>query len=169
MLWRKKKDYLERERVASCKTMKRKESCTGKGIASVVIMECFVECILEKNQKNNTVDSNVVPHRSTNTARACLTSLSGREAVLSCLYGRSWHHRPYRNIQPIATYSLNPFIAHYELLKLLPMRTWSLLHMPLLYAASAVSYFTPSPLLICILPLRQSEVWFEKLIYYSYA
>ena len=46
------------------------------------------ECTVQK-QKNNTVDSNVVPHRSTNTARACLTSLSGREAVLSCLYGRS--------------------------------------------------------------------------------
>ena len=43
---------------------------------------------------------------------------------------------------------------------------WSLLHMPLLYAASAVSYFTTSPLLIFILPLRQSEAWFEKLIYY---
>jgi hypothetical protein len=35
-------------------------------------------------QKNNTRDSNVVPHRSTNLARPCLTSLSRREAVLSC-------------------------------------------------------------------------------------
>lgn len=41
-------------------------------------------------QKNNTRDSNVVPHRSTNRARRCLTSLSRREAVLSSWYGRSW-------------------------------------------------------------------------------
>ena len=40
-------------------------------------------------QKNNTWDSNVVPHRSTNLARRCLTSLSRREAVLSSWYGRS--------------------------------------------------------------------------------
>ena len=47
-----------------------------------------------KKKKNNTRDSNVVPHRSTNLARSCLTSLSRREAVLSWLYGRSWkyHH-----------------------------------------------------------------------------
>ena len=42
-----------------------------------------------KKQKNNTWDSNVVPHRSTNQARRCLTSLSRREAVLSTWYGRS--------------------------------------------------------------------------------
>ena len=42
-----------------------------------------------KGSENNTWDSNVVPHRSTNQARTCLTSLSGREAVLSCWYGRS--------------------------------------------------------------------------------
>ncbi|KAL7434348.1 hypothetical protein ACHAXH_002489 [Discostella pseudostelligera] len=42
-----------------------------------------------KKQKNNTRDSNVVPHRSTNLARQCLTSLSRREAVLSLWYGRS--------------------------------------------------------------------------------
>jgi hypothetical protein len=42
-----------------------------------------------KRQKNNTRDSNVVPHRSTNLARRCLTSLSRREAVLSSWYGRS--------------------------------------------------------------------------------
>ena len=40
-------------------------------------------------QKNNTRDSNVVPHRSTNRARQCLTSQSERDAVLSLLYGRS--------------------------------------------------------------------------------
>ena len=45
----------------------------------------------QKNQKNNNRDSNVVPHRSTNLARQCLTSLSRREAVLSLWYGRSWH------------------------------------------------------------------------------
>ena len=43
-----------------------------------------------KKQKNNTRDSNVVPHRSTNLARQCLTSLSRREAVLSLWYGRSY-------------------------------------------------------------------------------
>ena len=43
----------------------------------------------QKEQKNNTRDSNVVPHRSTNLARQCLTSLSRREAVLSLWYGRS--------------------------------------------------------------------------------
>jgi hypothetical protein len=42
-----------------------------------------------RQKENNTWDSNVVPHRSTNQARTCLTSLSGREAVLSCWYGRS--------------------------------------------------------------------------------
>ncbi len=46
-----------------------------------------------KSQKNNTRDSNVVPHRSTNLARQCLTSLSRREAVLSLWYGRSWWRR----------------------------------------------------------------------------
>ena len=45
---------------------------------------------VRKKQKNNTWDSNVVPHRSTNQARTCLTSLSRREAVLSCWYGRSY-------------------------------------------------------------------------------
>ena len=34
------------------------------------------------SKKNNTKDSNVVPHRSTSLARQCLTSLSRREAVL---------------------------------------------------------------------------------------
>ena len=45
--------------------------------------------IVRNGKKNNTRDSNVVPHRSTNRARTCLTSLSRREAVLSCWYGRS--------------------------------------------------------------------------------
>ena len=47
---------------------------------------------VKKLQKNNTRDSNVVPHRSTNLARQCLTSLSRREAVLSLWYGRSWYY-----------------------------------------------------------------------------
>lgn len=38
-------------------------------------------------KKNNTWDSNVVPHHSTNQARQCLTLLSRWEAVLSLLYG----------------------------------------------------------------------------------
>ena len=43
----------------------------------------------KKEQKNNTRDSNVVPHRSTNLARQCLTSLSRREAAKSeCEYSR---------------------------------------------------------------------------------
>ena len=42
-------------------------------------------------KENNTRDSNVVPHRSTNRARQCLTSLSRREAVLSLWFGRSRH------------------------------------------------------------------------------
>lgn len=41
-----------------------------------------------REKEYNTRDSNVVPHRSTNRARTCLTSLSRREAVLSCWYGR---------------------------------------------------------------------------------
>ena len=43
----------------------------------------------KRKKENNTQDSNVVPHRSTSWARACLTSLSRREAVLSSWYGRS--------------------------------------------------------------------------------
>ena len=35
----------------------------------------------------------MVPHRSTNQARRCLTSLSRREAVLSSWYGRSCLHQ----------------------------------------------------------------------------
>ena len=45
---------------------------------------------VRKLQKVSTQDSNVVPHRSTNWARRCLTSLSEREAVFSSLYGRLW-------------------------------------------------------------------------------
>ena len=52
-------------------------------------------------KENNTRDSNVVPHRSTNRARTCLTSQSGRDVVLSCWYGRSQH-----TIRLIITYIL---------------------------------------------------------------
>ena len=45
--------------------------------------------LLENAKENNTRDSNVVPHRSTNRARTCLTSQSRRDVVLSCWYGRS--------------------------------------------------------------------------------
>ena len=38
----------------------------------------------------------MVPHRSTNQARRCLTSLSRREAVLSSLYGRSYQQIAYQ-------------------------------------------------------------------------
>ncbi len=38
---------------------------------------------IEEEQKNNIRYSNVVPHRSTDLTRSCLTSLSRREAVLS--------------------------------------------------------------------------------------
>ena len=51
--------------------------------------------MLAKGQKNNIRYSNVVPHRSTNLTRSCLTSLSRREAVLSWLYGRSCYHGRY--------------------------------------------------------------------------
>ena len=44
----------------------------------------------KQKKKFNIRCSNVVPHRSTNRTRTCLTSLSRREAVLSCLYGRIW-------------------------------------------------------------------------------
>ena len=43
--------------------------------------------LLKKSKNKNTWDSNVVPHRSTNQARRCLTSQSRRDAVLSALYG----------------------------------------------------------------------------------
>ncbi len=51
---------------------------------------CVAWWCMQCRQKNNTRDSNVVTHRSTNRARQCLTSQSERDAVLSLLYGRSW-------------------------------------------------------------------------------
>ena len=55
---------------------------------SISVIE-WIKICPTRTKENNTRDSNVVPHRSTNRARACLTSLSRREAVLSCWYGRS--------------------------------------------------------------------------------
>ena len=45
----------------------------------------------EYQKEYNTWDSNVVPHRSTNQARTCLTSLSRQKAELSGWYGRIHH------------------------------------------------------------------------------
>ena len=59
----------------------------------------------KSKRENNTWDSNVVPHRSTNQARTCLTSLSRREAVLSCWYGRS---RNYHQTQSLQSHILLP-------------------------------------------------------------
>ncbi|KAL7435801.1 hypothetical protein ACHAXH_005676 [Discostella pseudostelligera] len=63
-----------------------------------------------KKQKNNTRDSNVVPHRSTNLARLCLTSLSRREAVLSQWYGRSWRNEQQLPLQicNLKSHTLSP-------------------------------------------------------------
>ena len=64
-------------------------------------------------QKNNTRDSNVVPHRSTNRARWCLTSQSGRDAVLSSWYGRSC---PYSRVVRIhTTHNTQKLYKRYEL------------------------------------------------------
>ena len=64
-------------------------------------------------QKNNTRDSNVVPHRSTNRARQCLTSLSRREAVLSLWYGRSYPNQPLQHIQYALTIETPQTILYY--------------------------------------------------------
>ena len=66
-----------------------------KKIPSIGFTKCCKrQQIYKMLQKNNTRDSNVVPHRSTSLARQCLTSLSRREAVLSLWYGRScWKSR----------------------------------------------------------------------------
>jgi hypothetical protein len=68
---------------------------SGKAFRDAWLCEEVVDDEKWKNhQKNNTRDSNVVPHRSTNLARRCLTSQSGRNAVLSSLYGRSCRYMP---------------------------------------------------------------------------
>ena len=67
----------------------------------MLLFECQKDV---KKQKNNTKDSNVVPRRSTNLARQCLTSLSRREAVLSLWYGRSYYHRGMQTLYTIYFY-----------------------------------------------------------------
>jgi hypothetical protein len=74
----------------STKSHDRKETNTQSQhnqhrVAVVLDLEVVVETLRmdAKWKKNNTRYSNVVPHRSTNLARSCLTSLSRREAVLS--------------------------------------------------------------------------------------
>ena len=79
--------------------------CTGA--AACITWRCMDACCREEQKeekKNNTADSNVVPHRSTNAARTCLTSLSGREAVLSDWFDRSYYWPDLSNI------SLSSFI-----------------------------------------------------------
>ena len=68
----------------------------------------------EKDKKNNIRDSNVVPHRSTNLTRRCLTSLSGREAVLSSWYGRSckrWLQLIYNLIKKSLLFKTNNYFS----------------------------------------------------------
>ena len=67
------------------------EQCTAKKYEQKLSLEYSNA---GKKKENNTRDSNVVPHRSTNRARQCLTSLSRREAVLSLWFGRSQHKSP---------------------------------------------------------------------------
>ena len=56
----------------------------GNNVASIAMVAKRAQ-----EQKNNTRDANVVPHRNTNRAQLCLTSLSRRQAVLSSWYGLS--------------------------------------------------------------------------------
>ena len=62
--------------------------------------------------KNNTKDSYMVPHHSTNLTRLCLTSLSRREAVLSWLYGHSWLIYPPCCTCMLQTYKWAENISH---------------------------------------------------------
>ena len=82
-----------------------------------------------KKQKNNTKDSNVVPHRSTNLARQCLTSLSRREAVLSLWYGRSCTRRRKKNLY--SNFSILPLWDTNHCLPLLSMFDISIIHQSL--------------------------------------
>lgn len=68
----------------------KKENQTTKHQAKKKIeRKGFEEAEKGNGKRKSTWDSNVVPNRSTNQARHCLTSLSGREAVLSVWYGPS--------------------------------------------------------------------------------
>ena len=85
--------------------------CVDVWTYGIIIISCILNKInfhnlqstAFKTQKEiNIRDSNVVPHRSTNLTRTCLTSLSRREAVLSCWYGRSRHE-----LSLAVSYSIN--------------------------------------------------------------
>ena len=66
-----------------------------------------------KPKENNTRDSNVVPHRSTNRARTCLTSQSRRDVVLSCWYGRSHEEVMYYDIYIVVFMCTKVSITHH--------------------------------------------------------
>ena len=62
-------------------------------LQGTVVLHCIAMYIdVSCNKKNNTQDSNVFPHHSTNWSQQCLTSQSRQEAVLSTLYGHSYNH-----------------------------------------------------------------------------
>ena len=146
-----------------------------------------------EKQKNNTRDSNVVPHRSTNLARQCLTSLSRREAVLSLWYGRSWtyttflhiytltltltltltctthHYLPLGTVHPIHTSTIQLHYYTYN-----PFQTTQLQHV---YNKQHTSFSyriagigTPDVVFLCCLPRTSSiPVWhFQINIYLSH-
>ena len=50
-------------------------------VTAIIKLDVLLMNVVKFWKKNNTADSNVVPDRSTNAARSCLTSLSRREAV----------------------------------------------------------------------------------------
>ena len=77
---------LDNQLFISTYAKKKKKSKLKKKIEKKKRLDVISE---KKKKKYNTPDSNLVPHGSTNGARSCLTSLSGREAVLSWWYGRT--------------------------------------------------------------------------------
>ena len=62
----------------------------------------------------------MVPHRSTNWARQCLTSLSRREAVLSLLYGTTWLSRQFETIYTHLFINYNYKVTHISTLVFIP-------------------------------------------------
>ena len=81
-------------------------------LISTPSLRSFTTVGYEKNgqKENNTQDSNVVPHRSTNSTRQCLTSLSRREAVLSLWYGPSWQCEAKNKVYEVSQYGSNQYI-----------------------------------------------------------
>jgi hypothetical protein len=53
--------------------------CTSTELTTVRVKVVVGNGNRIKSKEHNTWDSNVVPHRSTNQARTCLTALSNRE------------------------------------------------------------------------------------------